>query len=98
MPAPCWAQHGSQAVCHLTTLRSTASPPLCLLPHDSATVMMFLVFQPGVDTNDPDAIASWNKQLTIIMVAGLLPVASLAVLAAYLRTRYYVVVVANKFK
>lgn len=71
---------------------------MCLLPPDSATVMMFLVFQPGVDTNDPDAIASWNKQLTIIMVAGLLPAAGLAVLAAYLRTRYYVVVVANKFK
>lgn len=60
--------------------------------------MVLLVFQPGVDANDNAAVSSWNRTLSLALIIGIVPVAALFILAAYLRTWYFTVVVVRRFQ
>lgn len=59
---------------------------------------MLLVFMPGVDPDDDDAVYAWRRACTIACVVGLLPAGALAALGSHLRLRFALHRVARKFR
>lgn len=63
-----------------------------------AICLCFVVFKPNVDKTDHGAVYHWQQRLTIILWAGMAPMALFGALASWLRLRYYTVTVLNRFR
>ena len=60
-------------------------------------MLVFLVYAPGVNINNPDALLAHQSLCTIVLVAGLAPAAALSYFASLWRMSHFDKIVA-KFK
>ncbi|GAX73347.1 hypothetical protein CEUSTIGMA_g800.t1 [Chlamydomonas eustigma] len=63
----------------------------------SALILVFLVYQPLINTSDPNAVYQFQYNCTLAMIAGLIPAALLAIFASIMRMRYVDAIV-EKFR
>ena len=57
-----------------------------------------LAFLPGIDVTDPNLVHQFQTDITIAMWAGIIPTALIGAVFAYLRLRFFVVTVVDKFR